>query len=186
MRQERTVQATIFEVFAGHEISCKLKAISQWLDWQSTLASLAAGDLRRHGVRETGRRGLQAEAVLHVRCSSNSGSCVTNSWPFILRIRHRSGPLPACHWSGRRTNRCCTRQSVRSGRRPGKRRQCKGRATAHCCGVPCVSDRWCGKLQCCRERRRYSGAIAGAWPKSSRERSSTAAARTTGAGSIVS
>jgi IS5 family transposase len=29
MRQERTVQATIFEVFAGHEIGCELKAISQ-------------------------------------------------------------------------------------------------------------------------------------------------------------
>ena len=31
MRQERTVQATIFEVFAGPEIGCELKAISQWL-----------------------------------------------------------------------------------------------------------------------------------------------------------
>ena len=29
MRQERTVQATIFEVFARHEIGCELKAISQ-------------------------------------------------------------------------------------------------------------------------------------------------------------
>ena len=67
MRQERTVQATIFEVFAGHEIGCELKAISQWLDRQSTLVSLVAGDLRRHGVRETGRRGLPAEAVL--RCA---------------------------------------------------------------------------------------------------------------------
>ena len=67
MRQERTVQATIFEVFAGHEIGCELKAISQWLDRQSTLASLVAGDLRRHGVRETGRRGLPAETVL--RCA---------------------------------------------------------------------------------------------------------------------
>ena len=28
MRQERTVQATIFEVFAGHQIGCELKAIS--------------------------------------------------------------------------------------------------------------------------------------------------------------
>jgi hypothetical protein len=26
MRQDRTVQATIFEVFAGHEIGCELKA----------------------------------------------------------------------------------------------------------------------------------------------------------------
>jgi len=34
MRQERTVQATIFEVFARHEIGCALQAISQWLDGQ--------------------------------------------------------------------------------------------------------------------------------------------------------
>jgi transposase, IS5 family len=67
MRQERTIQATIFEVFAGHEIGCELKAISRWLDRQSTLASLVAGDLRRRGLRETGRRGLPAEAVL--RCA---------------------------------------------------------------------------------------------------------------------
>src|SRR5205809_1635374 len=64
MRQERTVQATIFEVFAGHEIGCALTAISQWLDRQRALAGLGAGDLRRHGLRETGRRGLPAETVL--------------------------------------------------------------------------------------------------------------------------
>src|SRR5438445_8050355 len=67
MRQERTIQATIFEVFAGHEIGCELKAISQWLDRQRALVSLVAGDLRRHELRETGRRGLPAEAVL--RCA---------------------------------------------------------------------------------------------------------------------
>ena len=67
MRQERTVQATIFEVFAQHEIGCELKAISRWLEGQRPLASLVAGDLRRQGVRETGRRGLPAETVL--RCA---------------------------------------------------------------------------------------------------------------------
>src|SRR5207245_1981160 len=67
MRQERTVQATIFEVFARHEIGCELKAISQWLDRPHALVRLVAGDLRRRGVRETGRRGLPAEAVL--RCA---------------------------------------------------------------------------------------------------------------------
>jgi transposase, IS5 family len=67
MRQERTVQATIFEVFAQHEIGCELKAISQWLDGQLPLVSLVAGDLRHQGVRETGRRGLPAETVL--RCA---------------------------------------------------------------------------------------------------------------------
>ena len=32
MRQERTVQASIFDLFAGHEIGRELKAMSQWLD----------------------------------------------------------------------------------------------------------------------------------------------------------
>src|SRR5579864_7340750 len=67
MRPERTVQATIFEVFAQHDIGCELKAMSQWLDGQRGLISLVAGDLRRQEVRETGRRGLPAESVL--RCA---------------------------------------------------------------------------------------------------------------------
>src|ERR1700732_4558990 len=67
MRQERALKATIFEVFARHEIGCELKAISPWLDGQRGLVSLVAGDLRRQGVRQTGRRGLSAESVL--RCA---------------------------------------------------------------------------------------------------------------------
>jgi IS5 family transposase len=67
MGQERTVQATIFEVFAPHEIGCELKAMSQWLDGQPALISLVAGDVRRGGVREIGWRGLPAESVL--RCA---------------------------------------------------------------------------------------------------------------------
>ena len=67
MRQERTVQTTIFEVFAGHQIGRELKAISDWLDGQHALLSLVASDLRREGVRPTGRRGLPAETVL--RCA---------------------------------------------------------------------------------------------------------------------
>src|SRR5712675_288714 len=67
MRQERIIQATLFEVFAEHEIGRELKAISQWLDEHRALLSLAARDLRRHGIQETGRHGLPAEAV--VRCA---------------------------------------------------------------------------------------------------------------------
>ena len=66
MRQERTVQASIFDLFAGHEIGRELKAMSQWLDEYPALVGLVAADLRRHGVTETGRQGLPAEAVL--RC----------------------------------------------------------------------------------------------------------------------
>src|SRR3981081_1481263 len=67
MRQERIIQATIFDVFAVHEIGRELKAVSQWLDEHRSLLSLVIGDLRRHGIQETGRPVLPAEAVL--RCA---------------------------------------------------------------------------------------------------------------------
>jgi IS5 family transposase len=67
MRQERTVQASLFDLFAGHEIGRELKAMSQWLDEHRELIGLAAEDLRRHGAKETGREGLPAESVL--RCA---------------------------------------------------------------------------------------------------------------------
>ena len=67
MRQERTVQASIFDLFAEHEIGRELKAMSQWLDEHRELIGLVAEDLRRHGVTETGRQGLPAESVL--RCA---------------------------------------------------------------------------------------------------------------------
>ena len=66
MRQERTVQASLFDLFAEHEIGRELKAMSQWLDEHRELIGLAAEDLRRQGVKETGRQGLPAESVL--RC----------------------------------------------------------------------------------------------------------------------
>ena len=66
MRAERIIQASIFDMFAGHEIGRELKAMSQWLDGHPTLVRLVADDLRRRGVTETGRRGLPAESVL--RC----------------------------------------------------------------------------------------------------------------------
>src|SRR6266852_2864015 len=67
MRQERIIQSSIFDVFAAHEIGRELKTVSQWLDGHRALLSLVAGDLRRHGVQETGRHGLPAEAVM--RCA---------------------------------------------------------------------------------------------------------------------
>ena len=64
MRQERIIQASIFDVFAPHEIGRELQAMSQWLDRHRQLSSLVAADLRRDGVKQTGRHGLPAEAVL--------------------------------------------------------------------------------------------------------------------------
>jgi IS5 family transposase len=52
MRQERTVQASIFDLFAEHEIGRELKAMSQWLDEHRELLTLwrricAGAGLRR-------------------------------------------------------------------------------------------------------------------------------------------
>ena len=52
MRQERTVQASIFDLFARHEIGRELKAMSAWLDDHRELSSLVGEDLRRHGIKE--------------------------------------------------------------------------------------------------------------------------------------
>src|SRR5208337_3395780 len=62
----RIIQASIFDIFAGHDIGRELKAMSEWLDGHPTLVGLVADDLRRDGFRETGRRGLPAESAL--RC----------------------------------------------------------------------------------------------------------------------
>jgi IS5 family transposase len=67
MRQERIIQASIFDVFAEHEIGRELKAISDWLDEHRSLLGLVIGDLRRLAIQETGRHGLPGEAVL--RCA---------------------------------------------------------------------------------------------------------------------
>jgi IS5 family transposase len=67
MRQERTVQASIFDLFASHEIGQELQAMSQWLDEHRDRLGLVARDLCRDGIKATGRQGLPAEAVL--RCA---------------------------------------------------------------------------------------------------------------------
>jgi IS5 family transposase len=67
MRQERTVQASLFDGFAGHEIGRQLKAMSLWIDAHPELIGWVAADLRRCEAKETGRQGLTAESVL--RCA---------------------------------------------------------------------------------------------------------------------
>jgi hypothetical protein len=44
MRQERTVQTSLFDLFAEHEIGRELKAMSQWLDEHCELIGLATED----------------------------------------------------------------------------------------------------------------------------------------------
>ena len=92
MRQERTVQASIFDLFAGHEIGRELKAMSEWLDGHRELLSLVAGDLRRHGVKETGRQGLPAEAVLRCGLLKQHRQLSYQELAFHLAYSGRSRP----------------------------------------------------------------------------------------------
>src|SRR5208337_4922428 len=121
MRAERIIQASIFDMFAGHEIGRELKAMSQWLDGHPTLVRLVADDLRRRGVTETGRRGLPAESVL--RCGllkqHRQLSYEELAFHFEDSSSFRAFARLRCH--GRQRSRCCTRRSAPSARRPGKR-----------------------------------------------------------------
>ena len=52
MRQERTVQASLFDLFAEHEIGRELKAMSLWLDEHRDLIGLERDLVRlKHSLR---------------------------------------------------------------------------------------------------------------------------------------
>jgi len=104
MRQERTIQATIFEVFAQHEIGCELKAMSQWLDGQGQLTSLVAGDLRRQGVRETGRHGLPADSVLRCAALRSQAPSAGNAYGQDAIRRPQGSGRPCRHHRNRASN----------------------------------------------------------------------------------
>ena len=70
MRELRTVQHSIFERYAEHEIGKELKAMSAWLDGHRVVLDWVAADLWEVGIGHraaTGRKGLSAESVL--RCA---------------------------------------------------------------------------------------------------------------------
>lgn len=67
MRQKRTVQSSIFDVYAEHDIGRELKAMSDWLDAHSQMLEWVAQDLCRPEAKHTGRIGMSAESIL--RCA---------------------------------------------------------------------------------------------------------------------
>jgi IS5 family transposase len=67
MRDKHTVQRSIFEHYAEHEIGRELKAMSDWLDQHLDLLDRVAADINPRIVEDTGRKGLSVESVL--RCA---------------------------------------------------------------------------------------------------------------------
>ena len=68
MRQERTIQASLFDLFADTRDRSRAEGdVAVAGRASSMLSRWSAEDLRRDGVSETGRQGLPAESVL--RCA---------------------------------------------------------------------------------------------------------------------
>jgi IS5 family transposase len=68
MRQKRTIQGSLFDNFAGHQIGRELKAMSALLDGVgSAILDLVVADLGDACVKQTGRQGLPAESAF--RCA---------------------------------------------------------------------------------------------------------------------
>ena len=67
MRQKRTVQSSIFDLYAEHEIGRELEAMSDWLDGHPEILDWMTPELCRADVKETGREGLSVESIL--RCA---------------------------------------------------------------------------------------------------------------------
>ncbi len=67
MRKDRIIQASIFDLFSGHEIGREIKAMSARLDAHREVIALVTADVCRPGRKPTGRHGLPVESVL--RCA---------------------------------------------------------------------------------------------------------------------
>jgi IS5 family transposase len=206
MRQERTVQATIFEVFARHEIGCALQAISQWLDGQRPLVSLVADDLRRQGVQDTGRRGLPAETVLRCALLKQQRQLSYEELAFHLEdsasfrafarlplrwspkksvLHHTISALRPQTWEA--VNQALLVSAQQQKLESGATVRIDSTVSAALMHQPSdstllwdavrVMTRLLRRAGSCRKRRQCGGAIVGVWPKSGRARLTTAAAR---------
>ena len=121
MRQQRTIQASLFDLFAGHEIGRELKAMSRWLDEHPAVLGPVAEDLRRYGVKATGRQGLAAESVLRCALLKQHRQLSYEELAFHLEDSASFRAFARLPLYGRRRSRCCTRRSARSEPRPGRR-----------------------------------------------------------------
>jgi len=102
MREKHTIQGSIFECYAEHEIGHELLTMSVWLDEHPELLDWISADLRTRPVMATGRKGLTAESVL--RCAilkqyrqlsyDDLAFCLLDSMSCQAFARLRTGWLP--------------------------------------------------------------------------------------------
>src|SRR6478752_7535987 len=96
MRQDRTVQASIFDIFARHEIGCELEKASAWLDGHPTLIGLVAADLR-----EQYRQLSYEELAFHLEDSASFRAFARLPWGWSPKksVLHKTiGAIRAETW----------------------------------------------------------------------------------------
>ena len=72
MRNKRTVQSSIFDLYCDHEIGLELKAISGFLDRHVEILDWVCDDLQSKGFHGRGRSALPVESVLRCALLKNS------------------------------------------------------------------------------------------------------------------
>ena len=74
MRQKRTAQASIYELFADHDLGRELQGMSEWLDAHPKVLTPVMNDLCRRGLKPTGRSDCRRSRCCAARCSSSTGN----------------------------------------------------------------------------------------------------------------
>ena len=98
MRQDRTVQASLFDIFAKHEIGCELKKASQCLDQNPALIGMGARKLNRlyhieEEEKRTDRQGTSCPRAVPACTSANAA--ISRNLDIVFpppRGRRRAGP----------------------------------------------------------------------------------------------
>jgi IS5 family transposase len=104
MRQKRTVQGSIFDLYAEHEIGRELKAMSDWLDEHPEILDWIAPELCRAGIKATGREGLSVESIVRSAILKQHRQLSYEALAFYLEDSHSFQafarlPLPLCQGS---------------------------------------------------------------------------------------
>ena len=120
MRTIRTAQASIFELFAAHDIGRELQAMSVWLDEHREVLEWVAADLRWHGLKPTGREGLPVESVLRCALLKQHRQLSYEELAFhLLDLGQAFKPSRGCRCIGCRRSRRCSARWRQLPRRPG-------------------------------------------------------------------
>lgn len=139
MREKRTIQGSIFEIYPEHDIGDELKAMSQWLDAHLDLLEWVAADVKTRNTEETGRKGLSIESVLRcallkqyrqlsyeelVFCLMDSTACMsfarlTNGWtPKKSTLQSSISAISAVTWEqiNLRLTQSALQEKIENGR----------------------------------------------------------------------